>query len=116
MNSNNFELIGKVNFIDFKILNSGIHINKILLGIFLGKDKDGNKNYDSCNIIFFGETADLFADSIKKGDYVHISGRINLNKYTTKEGKDVKETQLIGNDFLKVGYDSSAKEFVASAW
>ena len=111
MKTNNFELIGKVNFVDVKMLDSGSYLTKILLGIYLGK-KDGATNYDSINITFFGETAEKFAETIKKGDQIYIDGRISVNKYTNKEGKEVKDIQFIGNDFFLVEYDKELKEYL----
>ena len=112
MKTNNFELIGKVNFIDVKMLDSGTYLTKILLGIYLGKAKDGTSNYDSVNITFWGDTAEQFAGTAKKGDQVHISGRISTNTYKNKEGKDVKNIEFIGNEFFLVEYDKQLKEYL----
>lgn len=116
MNSNKFELIGNANFIDVKASEkSGNVITKTLLGIYLGKDKDGNKLYDSVEVIMFGEVAERFGDSVQKKDAVYVEGRIGINKYTNKEGKEIKAYQFIANTFKKVTFDADKKEFVEAS-
>lgn len=113
MNSNKFELIGNANYIDFKFSEkSGGCIGKVLLGIYLGKDKEGNKLYDSVEVTMFGDIAEKFGDNIKKKDAVYLEGRISINKYTNKDGKDVKNIQFVANSFKKVTFDTNKKEFV----
>jgi single-stranded DNA-binding protein len=115
MNSNKFELIGKVNYVDVKASEkSGNVVTKVLLGIYLGKDKDGNAQYDSLEITMFGDVAEKFGDDVQKGDSVYVEGRISINKYTNKEGKEVKSCQFIANSYKKVSYDKDKKEFVVS--
>lgn len=116
MNSNKFELIGNVNYIDVKVSEKkGSFITKALLGIYLGKDSNGNAQYDSIEITTFGDTAEKFGDEVKKKDAVYVEGRININKYTNKEGKEVKSIQFVANSFKKVTFDKDKKEFVAES-
>lgn len=115
MNSNKFELVGNANYIDLKFSEkSGGCIAKVLLGIYLGKDKEGNKLYDSIEVTLFGDTAEKFGDDVKKKDTIYVEGRIGINKYTNKDGKEVKAYQFIANSYAKVEYDKDKKEFVAS--
>ena len=116
MKTNYFEMIGKVNYIDTKVLDSGMYLTKILLGLYLGKDKQGNTNYESVNITFFGEQAEQFCEVVTKGDFVNVTGRVNINKYTNKDKKEVKDIQFIGGEFVKVEYDKASKEFVSAPW
>ena len=116
MENNKIELTGKVNYINQKYLDSGSYLAKILLGIYLGKDKEGKAKYESVNVTFFGEPAEQFGGQVTKGDYINVKGRINPNKYTNKDGKEVKDLQLIGSEFVKVEYDAGTKEFVAAPW
>ena len=60
MNSNKFELIGNANYIDIRATEKGNFIAKVLLGIYLGRDKDGNGLYDSVEVTLFGDTAENF--------------------------------------------------------
>lgn len=116
MNSNKFELIGNVNYLDVKVSEKkGSFITKALLGIYLGKDSSGNAQYDSVELTMFGDIAERFGNDIKKKDAIHVEGRINVNKYTNKEGKEVKAYQFVVNSFEKVTYDKDKKEFVAES-
>lgn len=66
MNSNKFELIGNANYIDTRATEKGGFITKVLLGVYLGRDKEGKSLYESVEVTLFGETAERFADEIKK--------------------------------------------------
>ena len=113
MNSNSFELIGNANYIDLKALEKGSFIAKVLLSIYLGKDRDGKGLYESVEVTLFGDVAQKFGDEVQKGNLIHVSGRIGINKYTNKEGKEIKAYQFIANSFAKVNFDKDKKEFVA---
>lgn len=116
MNSNKFELIGNANYIDVKVSEKkGSFITKVLLGIYLGKDSNGNAQYDSVELTMFGDVAERFGNDIKKKDAVYVEGRINVNKYTNKDGKEVKTYQFVVNSFNKVTFDKNKKEFVAES-
>ena len=108
MEANKFELIGRVNHLEMKYLETGTIITRILLG---KKGKNENE-FDTFGINIFGKTAEEFAEKLKKGDYAHISGKVAVNKYTSKEGKTVERLELIGFDFSKVTYDTDAKRYV----
>ncbi len=112
MNSNKFELIGNADFIDIKALEKGGFITKTLLGIYLGKDRNGNAQYDSVEVTMFGDIAEKFGEEIQKKDSVYVEGRISINKYTNKEGKEVRTTQFIANSYKKVVFDKDTKGFV----
>lgn len=114
MNSNKFELIGNANYIDVKATEKGNIITKVLLGIYLGKDKEGKALYDSVEVTLFGDEAEKFSNEIQKKDSVYLEGRISLNKYTNKEGKEIKNIQFVANSYTKVTFDKDKKEFIAA--
>lgn len=114
MNSNKFELIGNANYIDVRATEKGSIITKVLLGIYLGKDKEGKALYDSVEITLFGDVAEKFSEEIQKKDNVYLEGRIGVNKYTNKEGKEIKNIQFIANSYAKVAFDKDKKEFVVA--
>lgn len=106
MEPNKFELIGRVNFIDFKALDNGNTLTKILLS---RKVKDDV--YESYKIVFFGDTSEAFVKTCQKGDRVNVSGRMTVDKFTDKHGTNREEIKLIGNEFAKVEYDEKAKKY-----
>ena len=111
MQPNNFELIGRVNWFETKVLNSGNYMTKVLLS-----KKKNKEEYESFQVTFFDnateKTAMNLADSIAKGDYIHCSGKLSMNKYTLAE-KERTEIQLVGYSWVKVTYDESKKQYVA---
>lgn len=107
METNKFELVGRVNHIDYKVYENGNSTARILLSKKVGEDK-----YNSFNVTMFGKDAEDFADTVKKGDYAYLTGRLYPNEYKDKEGKDRKDLQLIANSFVKVAYDTNAKSYV----
>lgn len=108
MEPNKFELIGRVNFIDFKALDNGNTLAKILLS---RKVKDDV--YESYKIVFFGKTSETFVGTCQEGDRVNVSGRMQVDKFTDKNGTNREEIKLIGNDFAKVEYDEKERKYKA---
>ena len=110
MNGNVFELLGRVNYVNIKYVESGKAITRVLISIKRYKSEE----YDTFPITFFGDMAEAVGEKVKaKEDYIHVTGRINVDKYKTKDGKDVEQLSLIGNSFEKVTFDKSKKQFVA---
>ena len=108
MNGNTFELIGRVNYLNLKSLSSGSTLTRILLSIKRYKSDE----YDTFPITFFGELAESVADKVTKGDYIHVTGRLNIDKFKTKTGQDVESLALIANSYEKVTFDKEQKQFV----
>ena len=109
MNGNIFELIGRVNYLNLKALSNGNTVTRVLLSIKRYKSEE----YDTFPITFFGEVSESVADKVAKGDYIHVTGRLNVDKFKNKEGKDVEALSLIANSYEKVTFDKEAKKFVA---
>lgn len=108
MNGNTFELIGRVNYLNLKALPNGNTVTRVLLSIKRYKSEE----YDTYPVTFFGETSESVAGKIAKGDYIHVSGRLNVDKFKTKAGSDVEALSLIGNSYEKVTFDKEQKKFV----
>lgn len=108
MNSNAFELTGRVSFVDFKALESGTTKTRILIS------KKGRKEgeYETYPITFFGEKADLVYSNIKKGDSVYAKGKLGYNKFVDKAGNAREQIELVGFEFVKVEYDSKENKYV----
>ena len=108
MESNSFELIGRVNYVNLKSLSNGNTLTRVLLSIKRYKSEE----YDTFPITFFAEVSQDAANRLKKGDYINVVGRLNLDKFKNKEGKDVESISLIGYSFIKVTFDKDQKRFV----
>ena len=109
MESNKFELTGRINFIDVKCTEKGMCITKLLMSK-KGKT-DELKDYQSFNITFFGELAEQIGNTITKGDMVNITGRMQEDKYE-KDGKTISRLSLIGNTCVLAEYDKDKKQYI----
>ena len=110
MNGNTFELLGRVNYVNIKYTENAKPITRVLMAIKRYKSEE----YDTYPITFFGEIAEAVSEKVKaKEDYIHVTGRIAVDKYKTKDGKDVEQLSLIGNSYEKVTFDKTKKQFVA---
>lgn len=107
MESNSFELIGRSNYVDIQYKETGTIVTRTLIG----KKRKNEEEFDSYGITLFGDIAEEFAEKVKKGDYVHVKGRISVNKYT-KDGKTVEKLELVAYDFKKVKYDVDSKQYI----
>ena len=106
MNSNKFELTGRLNFIEFKASESGTVIARLLLS---KKVKD--EVYESYAVTLFNDNANK-CEQYEKGDYLYVTGKMQINKFTDKNGNNREEIRLIGYESAKVEYDIVSKTFV----
>lgn len=107
MNSNKFELIGKVNWFEY---NQEKGLTKVLIG--RGNKEKGFKSF---SIVLFKENAQIFNTNIKKGDYIWISGQLSPNEYTNKEGEKISSLQLIANDFSKAKWNDETHQYESAS-
>jgi len=49
-------------------------------------------------VVFFGKTAEIAGEYLKKGSKVFIEGRLQTRKWQNKEGQDVYTTEIVAND------------------
>lgn len=107
MENNKFEITGRVNYISIKYTESGTGITRVLIS-----KKNKNEEYDAYGINLIGKVAEDIYTDIKKGDYANITGKITVNKYKDKSGKDVERLELLGFEYKKAKYDENVKGFV----
>lgn len=69
------------------------------------KDKNGQKQEKTewHNIVFYGRTAEVVRDYVKKGSSVYIEGRIQTRKWQDKNGQDRYTTEIIGSTLQMLG-------------
>ena len=112
---NNFNLIGRVNYIDIKYLDSGKCLTRVLLSKKVNSTGDKEKDYASFPVTFFNtrnkNVAEDFGENVKKGDYVQVEGKLQINSYKGKSGDNITTIELIGFDFKKVRYDENQKYY-----
>lgn len=110
---NKFELLGRINWLDIKYVDSGTCFTKIILS----KKKPKSDEYESFPIIFFNtkndNTAERLAESCKVGDYIRVSGQLGINRYAPKNADKVQERiALTGWSFVPVAWDNEQNKYV----
>ena len=108
MESNKFELTGRVNYKDMTYTQNGLAITKLLLS--KRKQQKDSVEYQSYNVTLFDKVAEK-AGIAEKGDMVHIVGNLSTSKYE-KDGKQIERMQLIGNEIDFIEYDETQKKYV----
>lgn len=73
--------------------------------------KDGKKEADFVNVKAFGKTAENCGRFLQKGKNVGIQGRLKIDKYTDKEGRNASYTEVIADrvEFLDWGDQEKPK-------
>lgn len=63
------------------------------------KDKSGDKQERTewHRVVFFGRTAEVAGEYLKKGSLVFVEGRIQTRKYTDKDGVEKYSTEIVGD-------------------
>lgn len=108
---NNFELIGRVNYINIKYTDSGKCYTRVLLSKRRGED-----DYITFPVTFFnnknGNVAEEISDAVEKGNYIRARGKLDISKFKAKDGTDVERIDLIGFEFALVEYDKEQGKYV----
>src|SRR5688572_1543902 len=63
------------------------------------KDKNGEKQEHTewHRVAFFGKTAEIAGEYLKKGSPVYVEGRIRTRKWQDKEGQDRYSTEIVAD-------------------
>ena len=69
------------------------------------KDRDGNKQERTewHRAVFWGRTAEVAGEYLRKGSMVYVEGRLRTRKWTDKEGQDRYTTEIVGDRLQMVG-------------
>lgn len=62
------------------------------------KDGQGNPQTETewHSVVFFGKTAEIASQYLRKGSMVYVEGRLHTRKYTDKQGIERYATEIIG--------------------
>lgn len=80
--------------IDLRSTNTGKQVANFSIAINEGKDKTL-----FLNCVAWDKTGELISQYCKKGDRLSGSGKIDIRKWTDKEGKDQWTTEIIVHQF-----------------
>jgi single-strand DNA-binding protein len=85
------------------------------------RDKGGEKQEHTewHRVAFFGKTAEIAGEYLKKGSPVYVEGRIRTRKWQDKDGQDRFTTEVIADRMQLLGgrsggADSMAREFAGA--
>jgi len=69
------------------------------------KNDKGEKITDTQwhNLVIWGAQAQIAGDMLKKGDEIVVEGRLSNRSYVDKDGNKKYISEIIVNEFLKVG-------------
>lgn len=85
------------------------------------KDKatgDKQEKTEWHSVVFFGKTAEIAAEYLRKGATVYVEGKLQTRKWQDKEGNDRYTTEVVANEMQMIGgkardaagYDMKAAE------
>lgn len=71
--------------------------------------KSGEKAVDFLNCTAWGQLAKICGEYLKKGRLVALEGRIQVKKYTDKEGKNRTFTEVVASNIQILEWTKKAK-------
>lgn len=76
------------------------------------KDKSGEQQEHTewHRVAFFGKTAEIAGEYLKKGSPVYVEGRIRTRKWQDKEGQDRYSTEIVADRMQLLGGRSGGAE------
>jgi single-strand DNA-binding protein len=96
---------------EIKYMPSGDAVASVTLATSeVWKDKQGQKQERTewHNISFFGRSAEVVGQYLKKGSQIYVEGSIRTEKWTDKEGKDRYTTKIMGSSMQMLGSKSAS--------
>ena len=66
------------------------------------KDKTSGEKQEKTewhNLVFFGKSAEIAGQYLKKGSKIYVEGRLQTRKWQDKEGSDRYTTEIVVSDF-----------------
>ena len=77
---------------------SGTSIARYSIAVDRKFKKDGEPTADFFSCVSFGKQADFVSQYLKKGTKIVVSGSLQNNDYTNKEGQKVHDIRVIVNE------------------
>lgn len=92
---------------------NGRSLRRIIFGQFsIAVDRiyKGNKETDWINLNFWGKTAQIAADYVKKGDQIAVTGSLRIESWEDKESRQTRTKAVVVVDRLKLLGSRNPKE------
>lgn len=105
---NKVELMGRLTK-DVELLHtkSDAKVARITLAVARKGSKDA---VDFIDCVAFGKLVDILPKYVEKGNRIIVTGSLNLNNYTDKDGKTKTSVNVVMDDFYFVDYKSNRQE------
>jgi single stranded DNA-binding protein len=81
---------------ELRVTTSGMNVLTFNVADSHGKDDKKKTTFHSITV--FGQLAENVAASIKKGDTVLVSGRVEVDEYTKKDGSKAKSIKVVADE------------------
>jgi single-strand DNA-binding protein len=81
---------------ELRVTPSGMNVLTFNVADSHGKDDKKKTTFHSITV--FGQLAENVASSIKKGDTVLVSGRVEVDEYTKKDGSKGKSIKVVADE------------------
>lgn len=100
MKMNRVNLLGRITKdIELKETESNIKYTRFSIAVNRNyKNEDGEYDTDFFNIIAWRKTAELISEYFSKGSRIAISGKLQQNKYTDKDGAERTSVEIVAED------------------
>jgi single-strand DNA-binding protein len=67
--------------------NNNVPVTEFAISVESNPKQDGSIETHTVKVIAWRDLAERLAQSLKKGDFVAVDGRVQMNKYTNSEGQ-----------------------------
>lgn len=97
---NRVNLLGNITKdIELKETGSGVKYTRFSIAVRRTfKNDDGEYDTDFFNVIAWRKTAEIISEYFKKGSRIAISGKLQQNKYTDKDGNERTSVEIVAED------------------
>lgn len=96
---------------EFRMTPSGKPVAQFALAVDRPfKNADGNREADFIPCVFWGKTAELVNQYLKKGNGALVSGRLQVRSYDDKQGYKRYVTEVIGERVEFLGSPATASK------
>jgi single-strand DNA-binding protein len=102
--NNSVSLIGNlgqdVSVLTFKSGTKKANVSLATTNYYKNAKGETQKETQWHNIVAWGLQAELMSKALKKGNLVAVKGSLQYRDYENKDGKDVKLTEVVVDDFI----------------
>lgn len=120
---NNVTLVGRLAWDpEMRKTNSGVSVCQVRLAFSTrAKDSSGEWGEKSnfITVVVFGRMADLVEQYVRKGERIGVTGRLEMNEWTAKDGQKRQQIQVVASavQFLQPkGEPAQAPAGGGSSW